>query len=339
MENRLRSSQLSILHSAGGCMKLAKFELAIAAFTAAPLACAAQLLVLNKSDATLDFIEPKSGKIQATISTGQGPHEIELSSDGKLAFVGNYGSREDGNTISVVDVFARKEMRRIDLGELARPHGLSFVNGHLYFTSERARKLARLDADAERVDWSFATDQEGTHMVLAARDGATLYATNIQSGTVSIVEKRDARWVQTLVKVGAGPEALDLSPDGRELWIGQSRDGRISIIDTATKQVSYTFDAQTKRSNRLKFTSDGRFVLVSDLSSGDLVVFDARTRTERVRVPVGRGVTGILIPPKSAHAYVAVSGENRIAVVDLKTFTIARTIATGGSPDGMAWVE
>lgn len=319
--------------------ELVRFALASLLCATSLHATAAQLLVLNKADATLAFIEPTSGKVAATIPTGEGPHEIELSSDGKLAFVSNYGARDDGNTISVIDVSARKELRRIDLGALARPHGLTIAGQQLYFTSERAKKLGRLDATAQRVDWTFTTDQEGTHMVLAAKDGKALYATNIQAATVGIIERgANDRWTQTLVTVGAGPEGLDLSPDGRELWIGQSRDGGISIIDTATKQVAYKFDAKTKRSNRVKFTPDGRWVLVSDLGAGELVVFDARTRTERARLAMGRAPTGILIPPQGPHALVAVSGENRIAVVDLKSFTIAKTIATGGSPDGMAWV-
>ncbi len=303
------------------------------------VAGAAQLLVLNKSDATLAFIEPATGTIEATLPTGEGPHEIELSSDGTLAFIGNYGARTDGNTMSVVDIGARKELRRIDLGDLARPHGLTIAGQQLYFTSERAKKLGRLDAASQRVEWTFPTDQEGTHMVLAAKDGKTLYATNIQAGTVGIIERgTDDQWTQTLVTVGAGPEGLDLAPDGRELWVGRSRDGHISIIDTATKKVAYAFDAKTKRSNRVKFTPDGRWVLVSDLGAGQLVVFDARTRTERARLTTGPGTTGILIPPRSPHAFVAVSGANRIALVDLKSFEITRTIATGASPDGMAWV-
>lgn len=320
-------------------MSYIRTALACGLFATGAVASAAQLLVLNKSDATLAFIDPASGKVEATLATGEGPHEVELSSDGKLAFVGNYGARNDGNTISVVDIGARKELRRIDLGDLARPHGLTIAGKQLYFTSERAKKVGRLDASSQKVDWTFPTDQEGTHMVLAAKDGNTLYTSNIQAGTVGIIERgTNDQWTQTLVTVGAGPEGLDLSPDGRELWVGQSRDGHISIIDTATKKVAYTFNAQTKRSNRVKFTPDGRWVLVSDLGAGEVIVFDARTRTERARVATGRGTTGILIPPQSPHAFVAVSGENRIALVDLKSFTITKTIATGGSPDGMAWV-
>ena len=303
------------------------------------LVCAAQLLVLNKEESTLAFVDPASGKIEATIPTGEGPHEIELSSDHKLAFVSNYGAQSDGNTLSIVDVSARKELQRVDLGELARPHGLSFANGALYFTAERARKIGRLNPASRAVEWTFATDQDGTHMVLAARDGATLYASNIGSSSISVIERgaRD-QWTQMLISVGTGPEALDLSPDGRELWTAHSRDGGVSIIDTATKRVIATLPLATKRSNRLKFTPNGQLVLISDLGAGELVVVEARTRTQKVRLPIGRFATGILIPSDD-RAYVALSGDNEIAVVDLATLRVTKKIATGKSPDGMAWVR
>ena len=101
--------------------------------------------------------------------------------------------------------------------------------------------------------------------------------------------------------------------------------------------ITQTFDAKTKRSNRLKFTPDGKTVLVSDLSGGELVVIDATKRTERARIKVGRIPTGILVVDNH-RAYVAVSGDNHIAVIDLDSLSIARTIQTGGSPDGMALI-
>jgi YVTN family beta-propeller protein len=300
---------------------------------------AAQLLVLNKGDATLSFFDPATGKSAATIATGVGPHEIEISSDGKLAFVGNYGTDSPGNTLSVIDIKERKELKRVDLGELHRPHGLTFSNGLLYFTAEASRKVGRYNPTTERIDWTFATEQEGTHMVLATRDGAKLFTSNIGSNTVGVLERdsKDA-WRQTLISVGAGPEGLDLSPDGREFWSAQSRDGKVSIIDVATKKVIDTIDVKTRRSNRLKFTPNGELVLISDLGAGALVVLDARKRTEKARIELGRAPTGILIP-SDEQAYVALSGENKLAVIDLKILTVVNTIATGKSPDGMAWVR
>jgi YVTN family beta-propeller protein len=177
-------------------------------------------------------------------------------------------------------------------------------------------------------------------MVLASRDGARLFTSNIGSNSVSIIERgADGQWTQRLVPVGAGPEGLDLSPDGRTLWSAHSRDGGISIIEAASAKVIGSFDAHTHRSNRVKFTTDGRLVLVSDLSGGELVVFDALTHGERARLKLGRSPTGILVAPDGEHAYVAVSGENHVAVIDLKKLSMARTIATGNEPDGMAWVR
>ena len=305
------------------------------------LSLAAQLLVLNKSDATLSFIDPTSGKTAGTVATGEGPHEVELSADHRLAYVSNYGASASnpGNTLSIIDVAARKEVKRFDLGELRRPHGLTFSQGHLYFTSEASQKIGRYDPVAQRVDGTFKTDQEGTHMVLASGDGSKLFATNMGSKSISIIEvgaKGEGK--QTLVEVGEGPEALDLSPDGRTLWTAHSRDGGISVIDITSGKVLHRFDAKTKRSNRLKFTKDGSLVLVSDLGAGELLVIDPKTRTERTRLKLGNSPTGILIAPDGQHAYVALSGENRIAVVDLKSLSVEKTIATGNQPDGMAWV-
>jgi YVTN family beta-propeller protein len=304
------------------------------------LGIADQLLVLNKSDATLVFVDPATGKVSAPVSTGDGPHEIELSADGRTAFVSNYGASTPGNTLSVIDVASRKESKRVDLGELRRPHGLAFSKGSLYFTAEGAQRIGRLDPATQRVDWTFETGQQGTHMVLASRDGKMLFASNIASGTVGVLEQDSkGEWGQTLVTVGAGPEGLDQSPDGRELWVAHSRDGGISIIDVATKKVIQTFDAHTQRSNRLKFTRDGARVLVSDLGAGELVVFDAHSRQKVRSVKLGQAPTGILVAPDGRHAFVAVSGHNRIAVVDLESLSVARTIEPGNSPDGMAWTR
>lgn len=322
-------------------MQLARVILA-AAFLALPaIGAAAQLLVLNKTDATLVFVDPASGKIAASVPTGQGPHEVEVSSDGKLAFVSNYGDRgAGGKTLSVIDIAARKELKRVDLGELTRPHGLTFSGGKLYFTSEESRHVGRYDPVKQTVDWKYAVGQDGTHMVLASRDGKKFFTSNIASNTVSILEPgADGAWSQRVVKVGRGPEGLDLTPDGRTLWSAHSQDGGISVIDADSGKVIHTIAAGTQRSNRVKITTDGRYALVSDLGAGNLLILDAHDYKEVKRLKLGSSPTGILVAPDGATAYVAVSGLDHVAVIDLKTLTVARTIDTGKSPDGMAWVR
>jgi DNA-binding beta-propeller fold protein YncE len=177
-------------------------------------------------------------------------------------------------------------------------------------------------------------------MVLPAKDGRTLFTSNISSDTVSIIQQGgDGAWTQTIVPVGKGPEGLDLSPNGRELWSAHSRDGGVSIIDVGSRKVVQTLHVGTKRSNRIKLTPDGKFALISDLDAGELVVLDAPGRKEVKRLALGKMPEGILIAPDGLHAYVAVNGDNHVAVVDLRSWQIVKTLATGVGPDGMAWVR
>lgn len=300
-----------------------------------------RLLVLNKEDATFVIVNPTSGAILGKVPVGQGPHELVVSTDGKYAFASNYGSGPaPGSTISMVDIAAKKELRRIDVSPLRRPHGLWFANGKLYFSAEADKKIARYDPGADKIDWQFETGQNATHMVVLTKDGKTILTSNIASGSVSIIEAgAGGAFSQTVVAVGKGPEGIDIAPDGKTAWSAHSQDGGVSVIDLAAKKVAYTFDIGTKRSNRIKLTPDGKFALVSDLDAGDLVVVDTAARKVVNRVKLGKTPEGVLIPPSGGVAYVAVTGDNRIAVIDLKTWAITKTLETGGTgPDGMAWL-
>lgn len=297
------------------------------------------LLVLNKEDATLSIIDPGTLKTVAQIRTGEGPHEIAVSDDGKMAFVANYGGRTPGNTISVMDLVAQKELRRVNLGALRRPHGIVFAEGQVWFTAEQNRLIARYDPAANQIDWLLGIGQNGTHMLLFSKDRSLLFTSNIGSDSITVLQRGSdpAVWNATNVSVGKGPEGGDISPDGREYWAANSADGTVSIIDVATKRVEQNLNVEVNRSNRLKFTLDGKLVLISDLGNNALVVVDAASRKVVKRLNLGRQPEGILIAPGGSHAYLAVAGEKVVAVLDLKTLEVSARIPTGASPDGMAW--
>ena len=66
------------------------------------------------------------------------------------------------------------------------------------------------------------------------------------------------------------------------------------------------------------------------------MVLNASTRGEIKRIKLGRSPEGILMAPGGTIAYVAVNGDNYVAVVDLKTLEVTGRISTD-SPDGMSW--
>jgi YVTN family beta-propeller protein len=312
----------------------------------APLGAATpSLLVLNKGDLTMAIVDAATLKVIGRVPTGPDPHEVEASPDGKYAYVSNY-NRGNGaaNTITVIDLVAKKQVAPIDLGQSARPHGLHYSGGKLYFTAEGSRVVGRIDPATRRIDWTMNTGQDGTHMINATPDHARAFTTNMGSGSVSILDRSGSGanasdWQVTSVPVGRGAEGFDVSPDGRELWTANAGDATVSIIDVASKKVVHTLPVQFTRANRLKFTPDGKRVLISDLSGHELIVIDAAARKEIKRIEVNGGAAGLLMDPSGARAFLSVGSQNAVAVVDLKTLTVADWIRTGPNPDGLAWVK
>jgi YVTN family beta-propeller protein len=134
--------------------------------------------------------------------------------------------------------------------------------------------------------------------------------------------------------VGRGSEGFDVSPDGREAWVANARDGTVSVIDLATKRVSQTLAAKVPGANRLKFTPDGKLVLVTAGSA--LVILDTATRKEVKRLSATHGSGGIQMQPDGARAYVACGQDGYVAVIDLKTLEEVGRVDVRG-PDGLAW--
>jgi YVTN family beta-propeller protein len=309
-------------------------------FASIAAAQAQSLLVLNK-EGSVAIIDPATQKVLGRAPTGDGPHEVVATSDGKLAIASNYGSGQmPGHTLSVIDIASRKEIHRADLAPMLRPHGLFSVDGKVYFTAEGSKAIGRYDPATNRVDWVLGTGQDGTHMVAMSKDRNMIFTSNIGSGTISIFERAGSAddWRQTVVPVGRGVEGFDVSPDGKELWAANAGDGTVSIVDIAGKKVIQTFPVDAKRSNRLKFTPDGKRVLISDLTNGGLVVVDVARRKEVKRLTLGRSIAGILVVPDGSRAYVAATNDNYVAVVDLKNLEVTGHISTGTGPDGMDWI-
>ena len=141
-----------------------------------------------------------------------------------------------------------------------------------------------------------------------------------------------------MIPVGRGAEGFDVSPNNKEIWAANAQDGTISIIDLAGKKVSQTLAASVMGANRLKFTPDGKLVLVSTLSGPDLAIFDVATRREVKRVKVGRGAAGIQMQPDGSRVFVACTPDDYVAIVDLKSLEVTGHIEAGKQPDGLAWV-
>lgn len=299
------------------------------------------LLVLEKEDKSLAIVDPATLKIVGRAPAGEDPHEVVVNQDGSRAYITNYGGfRTPQKTLSIVDLSSQKALPPVDLGPLKAPHGLEAVNDKVYFSAEGSKVIGCYDPATNQVEWVVGTGQDRTHMLKVLPDLSAIFTANMTSNTITVFEhdqNADASgWTETNIPVSKAPEGFDVSPDGKELWAASHQE-MVTIIDIATKKVIQTINVHTKFANRLKFTPDGKHVLISDLGNGDLILVDAASRGEVKRISLGHGVAGILVAPDGSVAYVAVSSDSNVAVVDLKTFSVTGRIATGKGPDGLAW--
>jgi len=332
--------------------------LLVTLLAAAPLGAQAPsgtLLVVNKSDNTVMLLDLPVGRVAATLPTGAGPHEVAVAPDGRWAVVSNYGEPQaPGHTLTLIDIRRGAVVRTVELGA-QRPHGLAWTpDGRtVLVTVETAGAVLPVDARHWTVGRPLVTGQETSHMVAVSPDGRRAYVGNIGSGSVSqldLLHPGDPRITQT----GRGTEGVAVSPDGREVWAVNRSANTVSVLDARSLDTLATLPC-ADFPIRVKFTPDGRHVLVNAARSSELHLFDAATRqavgtvafpldtTRAVPTLLGQQFArsavpvGVLAAPGSALAYVALSAMGEVVEIDLGIRSVVRRFTVGREPDGLGY--
>ncbi|MCB2075496.1 MAG: beta-propeller fold lactonase family protein [Novosphingobium sp.] len=307
--------------------------LALILVPCAPPAQAGTLVVGNKTENTVSFLDLDSGQERARVETGPAPHEVAISPDGKQAAVVAYG----GTTIDIFDVATARRMKRIDLSPNEAPHGIAWLRtGRIVIAAEKSKSVVIVDPRRGLIR-SIPTDQAGTHMLVVSPDRRRAYASNIMAGTVSVIDLRERKKLSDIT-VGGYPEGLALTPDGRQLWVGDDSGGRIRVVDLATMETIDTLPADPVPV-RIAISPDGKTAICSNIGSGTLNVFDVATRKplrtisvsgarEAVQVTIAFSRDGKLV-------YVAETGRDTIAEVDFATGEVLRRLTAGKGGDGL----
>lgn len=315
-------------------MKLPAAALAAALLVAAP-AAAQTLLIGNKGENTLSFVDLASGRELGRVPTGRMPHEIAVSPDGRQAAVVAYG----GQSIDVFDVATRTRLRTIDLAPNQGPHGIAWLpDGRIVATTERSQSIAVVDTRGGDRVTRIATGQQGTHMVAVTPDRRRAFTANIGSGTVSVLDLAVGRKLSDIA-VGGRPEGIALTPDGRTLWVGDLEGARVQAYDART--LRRLAEVRTGAVPiRVLASPDGRWIVTSNLGDGSLSVIDAGTRrvTRTIRVSGAReaGQVTILFSADGRRLYAAETGRNRVAEIDMVSGRVLRRLEAGTQGDGLA---
>ena len=298
------------------------------------------LVALNKAEANMAIIDPATMTVTGKVPVGDGPHEVVLSADGKTAYVANYGNQQPGNSISIIDIASAKELKRVDLLPIIRPHGIQLIGNKLYFSAEANRMIARLDVESGKIDWMMGIGQNLPHMVAGTTDQKKFATANIMSDSVTILEFANGAGNPgpskiTHVGVGKQPEAVDISPDGKEVWTGLNADGMVEVVDAVTYKSVAKIDTKG-RPYRVRFTPDGKTVVCTMLPTKEVVIIDAATRKETKRFKLESVPMGIAFSADGKTAYISVVQPDAVLKVNLDSGEVTGRVVTGQAPDGIA---
>lgn len=296
------------------------------------------LIVTNKGPSTATIIDAASGRALATLPTGQGPHEVALSRDGRIAVVTDYGSRSGGSTLTVIDVPALKVVRTIALGEYQRPHGIVFLPGDslVAVTSESSRNVVIVHVQAGVVRKAIATQHNGSHMVGVTGDGTRAYTGDMGSNTVSELNLLTGQYVRSW-DVPTQPEAINVTADGSEVWVGSNATGKVSVVNPVTGVITTAAEG-FGWPYRVFFSPDQKTVLLPDLRREELRFLDRSSHKELARLSfAGGGPQGITMTPDGKFILQSLSQQGRVAVIDAATRKVLGHIPAGDTPDGIAY--
>jgi YVTN family beta-propeller protein len=329
------------------CLTIALFFIAVIVYCQN-----GSLLAVNKADNTVSLIDLNTSKEVIALTVGIGPHEVAASPDGKWAMVCNYGAKTPNNSLSLVDLQGKRITKTIDLGSYQRPHGIEFINDkEVIVTSEVTQTLIKVHIGTEAVEEVAKTGQKGSHMVAYCRKDGKAYIANIPDGTVSQVDVKEKKLLNT-IQLKPGVEGLDISPDGKELWVANRNDSVVYVVNTTTLQKEAELPAH-QVAFRVKFLPNGKYAVVSNGMSGNLGVYDVKNRklvkdvvfndldkgidkitatynSENPPIPVG-----IATHVNSKYVYVANANYKLVAVVETTNWTVVDTIKVGEAPDGL----
>lgn len=273
------------------------------------------------------------GRRLGGVAVGQYPHEIVLSPDRKLAYVSDNGvlwmtnPGEGGNTISVVDLAARKRVGAIDLGRYRRPHGMDIhgPTNRMVCTIENPDGLLLIDLAARKVIRMYDVKGSSPHMAIFAPNGEWAYVSNTGTHTLAAVHLASGR--VKLIPSDKRPQGAVFAADGTTLYLTNLEGNSISIVDTAKNERVGTIRTG-KGPARIAITPDQK-TLVYNLQTGEAVGFaDVATRRQTGETALGGSPLSLSLSADGKLAYAGIQDQDRVAVISTAQRKIVRTFST-----------
>ncbi|WP_078547511.1 YncE family protein [Litchfieldia alkalitelluris] len=300
------------------------------------------LIVLNKDEDTVSFVNLTNQLVEKTIETDYNPHEVVVTPDGKKTYV----TCSLGNKINIIDNDTFEIIKKVEHEDFNFPHGLGVTNDgqKLYMASTYSEKVFIIDTATDSIEKVIPTYQKYSHMISFSPNGETVYVPNIGSDNITVVNVNKEEIINHF-PVGKGPEGVAVHPNGKELYVANQEDNTLFVIDTESLETLHKRRIGTCPI-RIVFSPNGKYALIPNRESGDLSIIDTKFElkgtvkpweVKRIRVGVWPG--GTVFNEDGSKAFVANNKTNDVSIINMETLEEEGRIKVGIHPDGIAYLK
>ena len=202
--------------------------------------------------------------------------------------------------------------------------------GLLYAGNEFDNTVSVVDIDSGEV---IGVVDSGTGPGAIAVDAASghAYVANAFSNDVTVLDGTDV-----VFTIEAGLQPWDIAVDsGRRVYVANSGDGTVSVVDVSTLGVMDTFKG-FREPWGVAVSADGASLYVADAATDEVLRVDPDDGTILARGPAGERPRGIALDEESGRLYVANTETANISVLSLLDLTPVATIGVGLAPLAVA---
>jgi virginiamycin B lyase len=266
----------------------------------------------------LGRLDPQSGKFtEFPLKTaGSSPHGLVVDKEGNVWFTAigkSYIGKLNPKTGAVTEY---------PTPEVDDPHTpVLDQNGIVWFTSENSNRIGRLDPSTGKVTSKESpTKQAVPYGIVVTAEGVPIFC-EFGTNKLASIDPKTMEIREYPLPMGARPRRLALAPDGTIYYSDYAR-GYLGHLDPTSGKVEEWQSPGGSGSNPygIAVTRDGKvWYSESGVEPNTLVSFDPKTKKfSSTPIPSGGGVVrNMVATPDGRRLYLACSGVNKVAVVDL----------------------
>ncbi|MDP6097459.1 MAG: hypothetical protein QGG67_15960 [Gammaproteobacteria bacterium] len=294
------------------------------------------------------LIDPSSRKVIGIIEGLGLPHGITINPEGTKYYVTN----EHDISVDVVDARTLQVVKRIPLA--ARPNNIASSNSarKVYAAISGAPMVQVIDMDTDEVVKSIPT-ASGVHNTFATPDGRYIAAGMIGARTLSVIDTSTDEIAWSLgpevMKQGVRPMGFETNPDGstKRIFVNLSSLEGFAVVDFDKREIVDRIVAPraplskysligvgNSLAHGIEVLADQSAVWVVSRVSGRVVGWTLPELEWIGDVDVGVS-SWLTSTPDSRYLYVASTGRDETAVVDLERLRVVDRIKVGDSPKRM----